>query len=397
MDGEELEGYLVLRSWRGKDGAIERRKGRKLIAFMNSYSQGKSGGDVCFIEVAKRINKFDRIVITSLLGKKLCEIKGLKANYLITTKEQNFKKVISTYFKRIIKAFFLRMKIDSKDILYSTSDFLPDVLPAFYQKIKNKNVFWIQKIFHLIPSGRLIPHYAQKASFLFIKHFADLVIVDNRLLKEGLIHQRFNVNKIEENSVGIDTKYFKDIKAIEGKEYDATFLGRLHPSKGIFALIEIWKFVCKNIPDARLAIIGEGNERIEKELTKKILNVNLENNIFVLGYLDDDKTFKLMKSSKVFVFPSFEEGFGIAILEAMACGLPVIAWDLPFYKEIFPKGMIRVSIGKTKEFGDAVLKLLEDEQFREEISRETKEISQRFDWNEVAERELKLIENLVAR
>lgn len=46
---------------------------RKIIAFMNSYTQGMSGGDICFIEIAKRMNQYNKIVVTSLLGKRVCE------------------------------------------------------------------------------------------------------------------------------------------------------------------------------------------------------------------------------------------------------------------------------------------------------------------------------------
>ncbi len=375
--------------------SVEPGKRRRLFAFMNSYSQGKSGGDICFIEVAKKINKFDKTVVTSLLGKELCETKGLKADYLITTKEQNFKNVIPTYFKRIIKAFLLKLKIENEDILYSTSDFLPDVLPAFCQKMRNKKVYWIQKIFHLIPSNRLIPHHAQKASFFLIKLFADLIIADNCLLKEDLVRQGFDGDRIEVNYPGIDASYFKSIKAVEDKSSEATFLGRLHPSKGIFDLVEIWKLVCVKKPKAKLAIIGSGNETTKEELKKKIERTKLEHNVNVLDYLESNEAFGIVKSSKVFIFPSHEEGFGIAILEAMACGLPVVAYDLPVYQEVFPKGMIKVEMGNIKKFADEVLNLLDNKKFYNEISEEAINNAASYDWDEVAERECGLMEKVI--
>lgn len=364
---------------------------------MNSYSQAISGGDACFIELARRMNKFEKIVVTSLLGKNLCEAKGLTANWLVTTKEQNFKNVIRTYFVRIIKAIFLKLEIGDRDILYSTSDFLPDVLPAFYQKIKNRKVCWVQKVFHLIPSGRIIPYFAQKLSFFFIKHYSDLVIVDNHLLKQVLIRLGFKEDRVGVNTPGIDIDYFSSIKPLGGQRYDAVFLGRLHPSKGIFDIVEIWKLICEVKADAKLAIIGGGDGQTERELKKKIKDVNLEHYIDLLGYLEDNETFPIVKASRVFVFPSHEEGFGIAILEAMVCGLPVVAWDLPVYREIFPKGMIRIPIGDCGEFARAILNLLEGGQLREDTLKEAKEISQRYDWNKIIERELELIENLIRK
>lgn len=64
------------------------------------------------------------------------------------------------------------------------------------------------------------------------------------------------------------------------------------------------------------------------------------------------------RESKVFIHPSHEEGFGVAPLEAQACGLPVVAWNLPVYQEVFPKGMIKVEMGDIKRFADKVLDLL---------------------------------------
>ncbi len=372
-------------------------QGRKLIGFINAYTEGMSGGDLRFIEVTKRINDFEKIVITSSSGRKTCEARGLSAGYLITTKEERFRNVFFTYILRMIKAVFLKSAIQNKDILYSSSDFFPDVFPALIWKLKNRKVIWIQLIFHLIPSDRLISHYAQKFSFFFIKRFADLVIVDNCLLKEELVTQGFDAKDIEVNPPGINTGYFKDIKSVKEKSYDACFLGRLHPSKGIFDLIDIWKLVLKKNQNAKLAIIGGGNERLEDELKKKIMDANLEHHIAIMGHLEDDKAFGIVKSSKVFISPSHEEGFGIAILEGMACGLPVVAWDLPVYREVFPKGIIRVPTGNIEEFAGSILNLLEDSEFYLKISKEARATSLRYDWNKIVKRELELIDNLNLR
>jgi glycosyltransferase involved in cell wall biosynthesis len=394
-------GIWVGDDWRGiqGQGVKQRRVGavteRRLIAFMNSYSQAISGGDACFIEMAKRMNKFEKIVVTSLLGKKLCEVKGLTASCLITTRENKFKNIIRTYFVRIIKAIFLKLEIGDGDILYSTSDFLPDVLPAFYQKIKNSRVSWVQKVFHLIPSDRIIPYLAQKLSFFFIKHYSDLVIVDNHLLKQVLIRLGFKEGRVKVNTPGIDFDYFSNIKPLEGKRYDAVFLGRLHPSKGIFDIVDIWKLVCEVKASAKLAIIGDGDEKIKQELMNKIKGAELDYNIDMFGYLEDDDMFGIVKSSRVFISPSHEEGFGIAILEAMACSLPVVAWDLEVYSEVFPKGMIKVPAGNNRDFAEEVLKLLYDVEWYYEISKGTEEISHRYDWKKITQRELELIKNLM--
>ncbi len=279
-------------------------------------------------------------------------------------------------------------------MLLGTFDFLPDVIPIFWLKIKNKKILWIQHIFHLIPFSRKIPFFAQRASFLIIKHLADLVIVDNSILKQELINLGFNPKKIFVNYPGINFEYLKTVRA-KRKVYEGLFMGRLHFSKGIFDLPKIWKLVVKKIPNARLGIIGRGGEEIVEKLKREIKMTNLEKNIDILGYLPDKEAFETIKSSRVFIFPSYEEGFGIVGLEAQALGLPVVAWNLPVFEEIFPKGMVKLEKGKIKEFSQTVVDLLENEKMYQKISKEAIINAERFSWDQTAKRELELIKKLI--
>lgn len=361
---------------------------------MNAYSQGKSGGDMVFIEIAKRIKEFDKVIVTSLLGKDLCQKNGLKGEYLITTWETEFRNVILTYFKRILKAFFLKLKVEKKDILFGTSDFLPDALPIFWLKIRNKKAKWVQHIFHLIPFSRKIPFLAQRLSFFLIKRFADLIIVDNKLLKDDLVKHNFNSRKIFINYPGIDFNYLRSVKTEKEKIYDGIFMAQLRRSKGIFELVRIWKLVGEKIPEVKLGIIGKGSRETVAELKKEIKKEAIEKKINLLGYLSDDVAFSTIKSSRIFVFPSQEEGFGIAPLEAQALGLPAVAWNLPVFDEVFKGGMIKVNIRNIKRFADEVVRLLTDRRVYRKLSREAMNNASRYDWDEVARRESKLIKKI---
>lgn len=366
----------------------------RLIAFMNAYTQGKSGGDVVFIEVAKRIKNYNKVIITSLLGKKLCQKSGLRGKYLITTDESLFRNVILTYLKRIIKAFFLKLEAKKGDILLGTSDFLPDVLPIFWLKLRHKNSKWVQHIFHLIPSSRKIPFIFQRISFFFIRDFADLVVVDNALLKEELVRLGFKTRKTFVNHLGIDYQGLKSVKGKIIKKYDGIFMAQLRPSKGIFDLLKIWQLVCLKNSEAKLGIIGQGNQEINKRLKTEIKSIGLKKNIELLGFLDDQDAQATIKSSRIFIFPSYEEGFGLAALEAQALGLPVVAWNLPVFEEVFKGGVIKVKIGHLKEFSDEVLELLRDEKLYIKLSSEASNNASGFDWDKVAKRELDLIKKI---
>jgi glycosyltransferase involved in cell wall biosynthesis len=381
----------------------------QLIAFLNSYTKGISGGDIRFIELAKRFNSLDITVVTSKLGQSLCQKKGLNARYIITTKESEINSIILLFIKRILKALSLNLHTEfntsERVVLYSTSDFLPDVLPAYKFKRKHNETKWVQLIHHLYihPSKRignslfsnLFGFLSQRISFFFIKHYSDLIIIVNNIVKEELIKSGFEKEKIIVIPNGVNAAYLENIDADSNITYDAVFMARLNRSKGIFDLIKIWMLIVKEKPKARLAIIGGGNKKLEKELIANIYRYNLEKNIDVLGYLEDCVAYSLIKGSKVFIFPSHEEGFGISILEAMCCGVPVVAWDLPVYSEIFPKGMIQVPEGDINVFSDVLLNLLNDKHLLNKMSKEATEVALIYNWEKIAEQEEEIIKEVV--
>ncbi|MFO7809977.1 MAG: glycosyltransferase [Candidatus Delongbacteria bacterium] len=81
--------------------------------------------------------------------------------------------------------------------------------------------------------------------------------------------------------------------------------------------------VAKEVPDSRLIIIGDGDRR--NYLEALVLDLELTNRVFIIG--SRDNPYKYIKNSDIFVLSSVYEGFGIVLIEAMACGLPVISTD----------------------------------------------------------------------
>ncbi len=355
-----------------------------VYAFMNSYAAGKSGGDVAFIEIFKRIKNIKLIVITSALGKKLCRESNLSADYQLTTQEKYFNNTWFIYLQRIVKGLFL--KTLPKDIIYATSDAMPDVLPAFFLKKKYPKMEWVQKIYHLIPEDRFFSHWSQRISFFLIKNLADIIIVDNKILKKHLIQIGFCEKRLFVNSLGTDFSYFRKIKPSK-ISYEGVFMARLHPSKGIFDLVEIWKGVVAKFPKAKLAIIGRGEKKVMNLLSKKIHKAKLEKNIVILGYLKDDQAFSLIKSAKLFVLPSYEEGFGLVILESLACGTPVVAYDLTGYHPDIKKQICLVPKNDTIMFVKTIKAKIKN---GKRVVLE-KDFLHKFDWRQTAQNEKKLV------
>lgn len=105
----------------------------------------------------------------------------------------------------------------------------------------------------------------------------------------------------------------------------AVYTGRLHEAKGLHDLVRAWPAVLNRWPHARLWLVGEGPER--EELYESILDLGLRGFVVMPGAFDDVQD--LLTAADVFVLPSYEEGLSLSLLEAMACGVPVVATDIP--------------------------------------------------------------------
>jgi len=367
---------------------------KKIALFLNDYTEKKSGGVVAVLAIIKNFTQKNVVIITSEMGQQFCRQEKMKTGYLITTRERKINNVFFLYLKRLIKGLFILPKIKNQDIFLASSDFFPNTIPIWIIKRLIPEKIWVQHVFHLIPQDRKISYWLQALSLKLIKSRADLVVVDNSLLKKALVKRGFEIKKIVVNYLGVDRRYLKKM-AIKKIKYQGVFLGRLHPSKGIFDLVTIWRYVTDQKPRAKLVIIGHGRKEMTQRLKKEINQKKLAKNIILTGYLEDDQVLETVRRSAVFVFPSHEEGFGLALLEAQACQKPVVAWNLPIFKEIFERGMIRVPFLKNHLFAAQVVSLLDDRKYYCEIAQQAKNNARKYSWQKTAQREWRAIEKLL--
>jgi glycosyltransferase involved in cell wall biosynthesis len=317
---------------------------------MNAFSQGKSGGDVIFAEVFKRQRLGNHYVVTSLLGKEFCLQMGFNDPFfVITTREKHISNIIYLYIKRILLGIIKSWSLPKPDILYVTSDILPDVLPALALRIKylfcRKRPLWIQKNYHINQKDRVVSYYAQKISLWLISKLSDLNITCSLKSRDDFVKAGLSSSKMNVVFPGIDLDHIKSVSPSE-KGFDGVYLGRLAISKGIYDIVPTWKKVVTVFPDS---------------------------------------------------FPSHEEGFGIVIAEAMACGCVAVAYDLPVYRGIFQNYIAKATCFDKGAFADAVISLLQDKGGLREQAEKGMDLVSRFSWQRASEEEMKLIESVIAK
>ena len=380
-------------------------KRNKIALLLNAFwnnGKGMSGGDWMLIQIFKRIQPdFQEVFCyTSSDGRTVIEKDVMNIKFKITSSKSRKIPLIIEYILRTLRALDI-LKTRDLDIMYGGSDFFPDVVPAFFYKISNPKVRWFNCVFHVYTDWRkrpgskvrnLVAQYLQKISFIFLKK-ADVIITINTQTRNELEALGFDKERLVINTPGIDTNYFESLNTDEAtKKYHGSFLARLHPTKGIFDLVEIWGDVVKHIPDAKLAVIGGGGEEILCQLKERVAEAGLGNNIDILGFLENDESFSIIKNSDVFLFPSHEEGFGIVIAEAMACGTPVVCWDLPVYEELFEKHPVKIIENEIEEFSKNILKIIEKKPLERIESAKT--FTKKYSWDNIAKRHIEILTNL---
>jgi glycosyltransferase involved in cell wall biosynthesis len=364
------------------------------------------GGDTkIFLELMKRlVREFDVSIVTHSEGIVTCRHYGLrKARFyvlnLLSTRLKAPRSMNATaiLFQLIktMEACLLLIRIKKKfSIVYSTSDYWQDVIPALVLKMKfGSKIKWIAGFWLFAPNpfskespykgisflkGILFYLY-QKPIYILVKKYADMVFVTSEPDAKKFITKNRDESKILIVKGGVDISQVEQVQKPINEKYSAVFVGRFHPMKGVVELIHIWNIVTRKKPDAKLCMIGVGPliEKVKAEIKK----YGLEKNIELLGFLDGIDKIKILKSSKIVVHPSIYDSGGFAAIEAMACGLPGVCFDLPALKTYYPRGMLKAACFDLNEFANNVLRLLEDNNLYGKLSKEAIELAKQWDWN----------------
>jgi glycosyltransferase involved in cell wall biosynthesis len=245
---------------------------------------------------------------------------------------------------------------------------------------------------HLLPTDLNDRNTIRHAAY---KHAKALIAVSQATADD--FKEVFGLSNFFISSNGVDLTKFRSVKP-QTKIYDAVFLGRIAEEKGISTLLEAWKTLITQMPSAQLLLLGGVESEHMKEFwVKTIERLGLSRNVTVSGFVSDKEIGRLLKSSRVFVFPSTAEGFGLAIVEAMAAGLPCILSDLPAIKENFHSTAVFVTPGDVGGLAQTVLDLLSDPEKCRELAENGQKLVERFSWDVVAERELSILFGVLRR
>ena len=175
-----------------------------------------------------------------------------------------------------------------------------------------------------------------------------------------------------------------------------TFSGRFIRRKGVGFLLEAWKHVSKEFPDARLLLLGDGP--LLEEMKRMALELGIASSVDFRRHVNQIADF--LHATDIFVFPSLQEGLPNSLLEAMACGLPVVATRIGGIMDIVKDGEsgILVKSGDSNDLTEGLLRLLKDDEFAAHIaSNAYKTIRNSYSIDSIAPRYIYLYRQLLRK
>lgn len=224
---------------------------------------------------------------------------------------------------------------------------------------------------------------------------------EKNITVSGWTKRRLETLKVPEKRItvipnGIDLKRISRIESegerefleLERKRYDIIFAGRLIKEKNVDLLIKAVALLKVDFPDIRCCIVGDGPEMAS--LIKLATEIGIyDRNVEFAGFQEYETLLGKIKASKVLVLPSSREGFGMVVIEAFACGVPVVTVRAKFNAA---QGLVKNEVDgfvvelKDREIANAVQKIIGHNSDYNKISKAALRKARNYDWDEIIEK-----------
>lgn len=351
----------------------------KVAIVIDTWFPAIGGGQINALEISKRIsNKKNRIdIITRNQGKfNEKQFKNIKI-YRIGKISKPLDNISRLYF--LYKTYFL-IKKENYDLIHLHA-FLPGLLSPLVRKVLRKPVIFT------VHGTRMFEKNPVPSFGFWLEKFILTKIKYDAQISVTKAFMRFkNVNKnIINVPNGIDSQEFKKVKIKKAKYPKILWVGRFDPVKNVDLLILAMKTINEKIPNAKLTLVGYGQE--ESKLRDIVEKLKVKNIRFV-GKKEGRDLVREYKSSHLFVLPSNSEGQPLVLLEAQAAGLSIVAAKVGGVEEIIKdkESGILIEPNDSEQLTYAIVKALKN--YKLYARKGYKGIYKRNDWSSVASKTL---------
>lgn len=232
---------------------------------------------------------------------------------------------------------------------------------------------------------------------------ADKIVTISEFSKREIMkYLPVSEEKIEVISLGVDERRFhtgytteqkqKIVKKYRIPELYFLFLGTIEPRKNLERLICAYALLCKENDSVPHLVLAGRKGWLCESIFAAVKNLNLEGKIHFLGYVASEDLPVLLSGAELFLFPSLYEGFGLPILEAMACGVPVVTSNVASLPEVAGNAAVLVSPLEISSIKEGISLAFGDSKVRERLVSEGLEQVKKFSWEETAKKLWRLLQ-----
>ncbi len=184
-----------------------------------------------------------------------------------------------------------------------------------------------------------------------------------------------------------------EIKFRYGLDRYLLYVGNLHPHKNVARLIQAFARLSSRVA-SQLVIVGKKDKRFYPSLETLVGRLGLIGRVIFLDYVKQEDLGAIYSGAEVFVFPSLYEGFGLPLLEAMACGLPVISGNRGATAEVVGGAGILVDPRSVKDLAEALEYVLTTQGVHQDLQERGLERAQQYRWDRTAKQVSAVIEGV---
>ena len=230
---------------------------------------------------------------------------------------------------------------------------------------------------------------------LMLPHFlrdADLVIADSASTqRDALRLYRLQPERVRVVHLGVDPRFQPAEPAVQAQvraryrlpDRFILAVGTLEPRKNLITLLEAYQALRAPCPDVQLVIAG-GRGWHSDLFFNRLRALGLEDCVQLVGRVPDEDLPALYSLAEVFAFPSIYEGFGLPVLEAMACGTPVLSSNVSSLPEVAGKAAIQLAPTEVREWTHALERISHDAGLRASLRERGLKQATRFTWEATA-------------
>ena len=241
-------------------------------------------------------------------------------------------------------------------------------------------------------------HYA-------LRHAKKVITVSHNTKKEIVDVYKVNPDKVVVIHNGYDDSFYKKIedqtkidKVLDKYGLNFPYLlsvGRLEKKKNIPMLIEALALLKENHPEIKTKLVLIGHAGFGYDEIKYIIEeYNLNSEVMMLGWVAEADLPVIYNGALAFVFPSRREGFGIPVIQALACGLPTAVSDIPVLREVAGEATIYFDKDDKEDMAEKLKVILTDANLRAKLAQSGLVQAQQFSWRKCAEETLREIKSL---